>query len=232
MTGSPVLSRAVLSLRRTRGYSPEYVIHQLVADLFPDRSDRGYLYRLMRERPGGAELLVLSDLAPRALDEVPVRAWGAAVHVESKPFAPEISSGMVLDFEIRMNATRVVTDDEGRKWRRDIWDAVFSENRNDPRSPHDVYRVYLERKLHGIAEVIDARVTARRQVRARRGDNPRPISFVATNVIGVLRVVEPRQFLQLVSSGIGRAKAFGCGLLCISRPGTVLVRRYPQTRRI
>jgi CRISPR system Cascade subunit CasE len=224
---APTLTRAVLNLngqRAPHGSTREYLLHQLVADLFPDRPDRGYLFRETRPRPCGAELLVLSDVAPRDIGEIPVHPWGCAVDLASKPFEVHIASGTELDFEIRMNATRVVTGTEGGKKRRDVWDAVFQADRNDPRSPHDVYGDYLARKLAGAATVHQARVTDRGEVRALRAGR-KPISFVAANVVGALTVTDPAALLALAGAGIGRAKAFGCGLLCLSRPGTVLARR-------
>jgi hypothetical protein len=89
-----------------------------------------------------------------------------------------------------------------------------------------VYGQYLTRKLEGVAEVLDARVTERGEVQAGRGDRRDTARYVATNLIGSLRVVEPERILEVVGHGIGRAKAFGCGLLCLSRPGTMLPRRY------
>jgi CRISPR system Cascade subunit CasE len=228
------LSRVLLSLRGDRGprgSTREYLLHQLVADLFPDRPDRGYLFRETRPRPCGAELLVLSEAPPRPPEEVPVQPWGCAVDVRSKPFTPRLSAGMVLDFEARVNATREVTALDGTKKRVEIWNAVFAGDHNDPRTPHDVYREWLARKLEGAAEVDQARITERGEVRVGRGTGggrhpmDRRILFVAANVIGALRVVNPDLLIQQIAGGIGRAKAFGCGLLCLSRPGTVLRRR-------
>jgi CRISPR system Cascade subunit CasE len=237
---APTLSRAVLSLRgdrAPRGSTREYLLHQLVADLFPDRPDRGYLFRQTRERPGGAEVLVLSAEPPRPLDEVPVREWGCAVDVQSKPFAPVLRPGMALDFEVRVNATRCLARPDGRGRREEIWNVVHAAQRadpsgaRDPRSPDDVYRAWMERALAGAAEVTEARVTERGEVRARRGDprglheKDRRVLFVAANVVGSLRVADPERLVALAAAGIGRARAFGCGLLCLSRPGSVLPRR-------
>jgi CRISPR system Cascade subunit CasE len=227
------LSCIVLRLKPARGWTAEYVTHQLVADLFGDREDRGYLYRVSRERPGGVEALVLSDGAPLPAERLPVRDWGAALDVQSKPFAPELEAGQPLDFEIRVNATRVVTDPaSGKKHRTDAWEAVWRADReNSGNTPHEVYADYLRRKLAGAAEVEAARVTERQEVRARRGDRAEAVRFVATNVIGTLRVSDPVRFLEVVAGGIGREKAFGCGLLCLSAPGTVLARRHPVAAR-
>lgn len=241
-----ILSRAILHLRSdpSRRWTAEYTTHQLVADLFGDRSDRGYLYRTVQERPGGVEVLVLSPDAPLGSESLPVRSWGAAVGVESKPFAPRLTAGQVVDFEIRINATRVITDPAtGRKHRTDVWEAVWRGDPDTVLSPHEVYGEYLTRKLSGSADLIRqecdratgaeslVRLTERTEVRARRGgrgsrgDRSECVRFVAANLIGTLRVRDPEQLLAITTGGIGRAKAFGCGLLCLSAPGTVLARR-------
>ena len=225
MNDQLTLSRVSLEIRPHRSASHEYIAHQLIADLFGDREDRGYLFRVMRESRDRTEVqaLVLShglpDLAP------PPRPWGRIRSVEWKPFAPVIRPGTVLDYEIRINATKVVTQPSGVKRRTDVWDAVFAADREDSRSPHEVYAAYLQRKLEGIADILDGRVTARGQVRIRRPGQPDPITFIAANLIGTLRVSDPEALIRTVGEGIGRSKAFGCGLLCLSRPGTVLARR-------
>jgi len=217
-----------MELRITRGFTAPYIVHQLVADLVPDREGRGYLYRVTNHGQREVEALVLSEEPP--VPAPPERPWGTTVRHRSKPFDPQLGEGTVLDFEIRLNATRTVTYQEithGTKTKKrcDVWDAVLEGDRDDPRSPHDVYRSYLERKLDACAEIREARLTERGQVRARRADRKRPILFVATNLVGTLRVTEPDAFRSTLALGIGRAKAFGCGLLCLSRPGTVLARR-------
>lgn len=215
------ISRARLSYRRYRGYSAPYIVHQLVADLFAD-GDRQHLYRVTARAPGRAHVLVLSAVPPN--DGVSGHPWGSATQLETKAFDPELQRGMVLDYEIRVNATRIVTYADGKKKRKDVWDAVFEADRDDRRSPHDVYRAYLDRKLQGAARICGTRVTERGGVRAARADRRHPIQFIAANAIGSLVIEDPERFLDLVREGIGRAKAFGCGLLCLSKPGTVLVR--------
>lgn len=226
------ISRVQLEIRPHRGASQEYITHQLVADLFGDRGDRGYLYRVMSESRDRRTVtsLVLSHDPPH--EDTPERPWGAVRRVERKPFAPAIQTGALLDYEIRINATAVVTSPSGRKKRTDVWDAVFAADRNDPRTPHDVYAAYLQRKLEGVAEILDGRVTARGPVRARRPGARSPIAFIATNLIGTLRVSDPLALLETIGAGVGRSKAFGCGLLCLSRPGSVLPRRHPAEGEI
>lgn len=233
------LSQATLRISRGGGEAERrstapYLIHQAVADMFGDRDDRGYLYRVTADDPGSAQVLVLSNAPPLALAEISSPALRRAQRIESKPFDPELARYQLLDFEIRINATQVVTQPNGKKQRTDVWEAVWKADKQTPRTPHEVYGEYLQRKLEGIAELLPdadgalARVTERGEVQARRGDRNDVPRFVATNLIGTLRVTHPERFLETIGHGIGRAKAFGCGLLCISRPGTVLARRYPH----
>lgn len=225
MTPKLTISRVNLEILPQRGSSHEYIAHQLVADLFGDRDDRGYLYRVTRQSRDGRETQVLTLSRDVPTERVPERSWGRIRSVEHKPFAPIIHVGDLLDYEVRINATTVVTEESGRKRRTDVWDSVFSANRDDPRTPHDVYGAYLGRKLEGAAELLDCRVTERGQVRVRRAGSRQPITFIATNLIGTLRVLDPEALVVTVGEGVGRAKAFGCGLICLSRPGTILPRR-------
>ncbi len=225
-------SRATLQIRRGGGEherrsTAPYLIHQAVADLFGDREDRGYLFRIVGEWSGGANVLLLSDRPPIPLDELASPPHRCAVHIESKPFAPQLDPGSWVDFEIRLNATAVVTDAvTGKKQRTDVWEAIWRRNKQTSSTPHEVYGDYIRRKLGGVAEVLEARITERGEVRAQSGHRHNTPRFVTANAIGTLLITEPDGFLEVLSTGIGRAKAFGCGLLCLSRPGSILTRRH------
>lgn len=237
-TDGLVLSRATLRITRGGGAAERrstapYLVHQAVADLFGDRADRGYLYRVTGESPGEREVLILSHTPPIAPEEAGSPEHRRATAVQSKPFAPSLSPGQLLDYEIRVNATRVrrgpELDRRGklRQHRHDVWEIVWNQDRETERTPHEVYGEWLAHQLQGVADVLDTRITERGEVEARRGDRGDVPRFVTTNLIGTLRIQDPASFMEAVAKGIGRAKAFGCGLLCISRPGTVLARRYP-----
>lgn len=216
-------SRAALRLNIVRGFNATYVTHQLVADLFGDRDDRGYLYRVLSRAPREAEVLVLSDRVP-ATEPAP-RDWGAVAGVQSREYDFMPSPGQKLDYEIRINATCVVTDEQGKKSRMDVWDAAFREDRQTERTPHDVYREYLARRVGSSAKILSCRVVERGEDRAAR-EGRRPIRFISANLIGSIEIGEPQPFLEVMANGIGRSKAFGHGLICLSRPGTILPRRY------
>jgi CRISPR system Cascade subunit CasE len=79
------------------------------------------------------------------------------------------------------------------------------------------WRAWLERKLAGCADLESLLAVKRlplnfRKVQERRVGKIQPVSFQ-----GILSVQDPAAFCALISSGIGPAKAFGCGLLSLAR---------------
>jgi CRISPR system Cascade subunit CasE len=215
-----------MDFRVSRGFNALYLTHQLVADMFGDRADRGYLFRVVGGTGTTARVLVLSMSPPLAA--VPPRPWGTVSRVETRPYDVPFRTGQVVDFEVRLNATRVVTDGSGQKKRVDVWDAEFATRPSTDKSPSDLYTAYMSRQMVGAAELLAARIVGRGQrVASRPGKGS--IRFMATDCIGSLRIETPSEFISVLSRGVGRARAFGCGLLCLSRSGAVLPRRYPDT---
>ncbi len=219
---APYLSRVHLSLNVTRGFNSTYIIHQLVSDLFGDREDRGFLYRETSVRDRSADVLVLSNSKPLVKPEP--RNWGHTTRVETKPYNVLFREGQKLDYEVRINATSVKTSPSGHKKRLDVWDAIFEDDPGEDVHQSDVYGAYVTRKLDGAAVLDSCHVMERGMRTAAR--RRRGIPFVAANLMGSLTVSDPQAFLATMTAGMGRAKAFGCGLLCVSRPGTILPRRH------
>lgn len=225
------LSQAVLCVDprgAPRGMDVTYLLHQGIASLFGQYERRPYLYRVDGQSDIAYVALILSTGQP----SVPlVRTAGVMFsELATKPFDIRVAPGTLLDYEIRLNATKDVVQGVGSnatKRRTDVWEAVWGIDRNTPRTQHEVYGGYLRRRLAGVATVRTAQVTERGLLLATRpGRGRKPITVVATNVIGTLEVTDTNALVAAVRRGLGRAKAFGCGLLCLSRPGTVLPRRH------
>lgn len=233
------LSRATLSLRAggqaPRGSDESYLVHQAVADLFGDRAagDRGYLYRVTGRRGSEREVLVLSPDEPLPLERITFRPWIGVTGLESKPFAPALRAGQALDFQVRVNATRVVTfPDElteagdPKKRRFDVWDAArYAKSETTP-DPEDAYREWLGRQLKGAAEVREVGVVERGEEKPSRGMDradrrTRRIHLVFAEIVGTLVVSDPALLLEMVLSGVGRGRAFGCGLLLLWPAGSL-----------
>ncbi len=229
-TAELYLSRAVLRVdphSTARGVTVAYLLHQATADLFGQYHQRQFLYRVDAQHHDAHVALILSTHPPSSPDAP--RAPGVSLEeLATKPFEIRVAQGTMLDFEIRLNATRDLHEQSGHRSRRiDVWEAVWRADHATSATPHEVYGEYLRRKLHPTAHVHEARVTARGLVRARAGfTNRRAITHVAANVVGTLEVIDAAALTTTIQRGIGRSKAFGCGLLCLSRPGSVLPRRY------
>lgn len=169
---------------------------------------RDFLWRDM----GQGAFLVLS---PRPPDRTPLFE-----EVETTAFAPELAPGDRLDFLLRANATRTVKQEDGRRKHRDV---VMEALHPLPRGARAAARMALAQQagsawLAGQGaragfRVVQADVTAYRVVEARRG-GPR---FGVIDLGGSLEVADPVAFLARLHGGMGRAKAFGCGLMLIRR---------------
>ncbi len=210
-----------------RGATRGYLVHQAVANLFGQYDSRPYLYRSDASSLDGSEtILVLSSLLP--CKEVAHGKGLVVSSLETTIYPDSFSEGTRLDFEILLNATKDIAQTRGKRSSRiDIWESVWRSDKSTPLDPHSVYGDYLRRRLEGLARIEVARVTERKEVKVRRSIREKaPIVFVAANVIGTLTIVDPDRFRARLARGIGRSLSLGCGLMCLSRPGAVLPRRY------
>ena len=69
---------------------------------------------------------------------------------------------------------------------------------------------------HGFRVLDDLRIDAYRQHRISRGDAGR-ITLSSVDLSGTLEVTDPNLFVSALVKGVGRGKAFGCGLLLVRR---------------
>lgn len=218
---------------KARGATRSYLVHQAICDLFSSFDERPYLYRSDSGDGAVETVLVLSNVEP-VQGAQRSQAQGLQLRsLETKPFPALPPHGARLDFELRVNATKDVPVKQGSRSKRvDVWEAVWRADRETAEDPHSVYGSYLQQRLEGVAKLETVRVTERRMVKARRSlETKAPIMFVATNLIGTLTVLDAGRLRERIASGIGRSRSLGCGLLCLSRPGTVLARRYASAVR-
>ena len=184
--------------------------HRLIWSAFAGDPDarRDFLWRAM----GQGAFLVLSPHPPgaSALFEPP----------EIQPFAPDLRAGDRLAVLLRANATRTVTEPDGRKRHRDV---VMEALHPLARGARAEARMELaqeagHRWLAGQGTragftVAGAQVTAYTVVETRRR-GPR---FGVIDLEGTIEVTDPAALLTRLAAGFGRAKAFGCGLMLIRR---------------
>lgn len=166
-------------------------------------------------------------LGPRPVEESPFFL------IETKPFEPELRTGDRLSFTLRVNATvdrKIGADAEGAPIRRrsDVaMDLMQGQERDEesaaiPRADRRnaaaelAARNWLQAQgnKHGFAMLALALQGYRTMRLPRRGPNATIGVFDTT---GLVEVRDPEAFLEKLSGGFGRAKAFGCGLMLIRR---------------
>jgi CRISPR system Cascade subunit CasE len=184
--------------------SGHYGLHQLLWQLYPDNSSF-----LFREADLG-QFLVVSTNAPD-----PARFKRPVFDIESKPYDPKLRPGEALTFHLRACAA---VCREGK--RHDIVQDARKRGDARPRLEiaQDVGTAWLARKGHAHGfELLHATVDGYEQHRAIQQSSGREVQFSTLDFSGILRVLNPSALNQALTHGIGRAKAFGAGLMLVRR---------------
>ena len=193
--------------------------HHLVWSLFADDPNRHRDF-LWREMEAGL-FLILSARAPED-------RHGLFEIAEPKPFTPMLEAGDRLRFSLRANP--VVRRRHASRRRSAKHDVVMDALRSVPagdRADHRLQAVWeqghawLERQGERAGFAICAggvRVDGYDRHRISRRGGARPMSYSTLDFEGFLTVSEPGSFLAAIARGFGAAKAYGCGLMLLSRP--------------
>lgn len=146
-----------------------------------------------------------------------------------KEFAPDLRAGDRLGFALRANATRTEKTGQltanGKERKRHI-DLVMdtlppSGQRSEARmkTAQSVAQTWLAgqgaRCGFAPAHVSVEDYSVRRL--SRSGKRAKPATIGVLDMIGTLTVTDPEPFIAALARGLGRAKAFGCGLMLIRR---------------
>lgn len=193
----------------------------------PQGTDRTFLFR-RREVDGLPRFYVVSDREPVA----PSSHW----QVTSKPYAPALSAGDVLAFELRANPVVTSRNAAGKAVRHDVvmqektrllqergltkWADWSTPDR--PALSDLIQRMgaaWLQARCQRLGFALhdegSLRVEGYEQHRGKGG----VLRVSTVDFTGTLRVVDPVALQQALIIGIGHAKAFGCGLMLVRPVG-------------
>jgi CRISPR system Cascade subunit CasE len=203
-----------------------YGNHQLLWKLFPDDEERPFLFRQEDERtlasngnPRGIPLFyVLSTTEPV---DVP-----GLLQCETRPFEPKLDIGSRLHFRLRANPV-VARRREGESRSR-VHDVLMDAkkqcqqagvtNAADVQAKMDKAAVtWLMQRAEnaGFELAAQPQISGYRQHAIRR--KGQEIRFSSVDYEGVLTVSAPEQFAETLYRGLGRSRAFGCGLMLVRR---------------
>lgn len=193
----PTADRYVYSL-----LSNVYRLHQSILTAFPsgERGGGRVLFRLEPELLNGrAPLLVQSEIEPdwdKQESKEALRFSAASF----KPFQLHLAPGQKLRFRLRANPTvkregkrlALVGEESQRKWLdRHLTNDGFS--------------------LMSVVVIDEGKTTA------RRPRNGQTITILTVRYEGIVVVSDSNLAIDTVRTGLGPAKAFGCGLLSVAR---------------
>ncbi|KZN45571.1 type I-E CRISPR-associated protein Cas6/Cse3/CasE [Pseudoalteromonas luteoviolacea] len=147
-----------------------------------------------------------------------IQGWKA---VFSKGIEQQIGQGLV-QFSLRANPTVDITL-KGDKTRRH--DVLMHAKKQAQKSNVDVSeavdtaaKAWLEKKLkQGGLELLSQCIefSNYKQHKIVKNNNPKAIHLSTLDYFGVAKVTDAQKLEQALLSGVGRSKAFGCGLLLI-----------------
>jgi CRISPR system Cascade subunit CasE len=209
--------------------------HQLLWRFFPAPrgQSRDFLFR--RFDPQGERRQALYYCVSERPATSPHPAWRVATRL----YKPSVSLGDRFLFDLRVNPTQAHKRD-GKSCRDDVLmhfkKQILAERgleRWAELSPSDRPALYelADRAVrnwlgdsrpngfagrHGFCVHDDLRVDAYRQLRIARSGQM-PISLSTVDLMGTLTVTDAERFTLALLGGVGRGKAFGCGLLLVRR---------------
>lgn len=183
--------------------------HGAVEQAFPGECRR----RLWRLDPLGEKLylMILSEDTPdlSAIEE----QFGAGEPGETKSYGPlleRILPGSVWRFRLAANPTTSKVPSSGPLERGKVQAHVT------PEFQEGWLRARAEK--HGF-RLKSLQVTGSRWLRFQKGQQRRPVTLLSVVYEGILEVTDPVLFRQVLTEGIGRGKAYGQGLLTVTRGG-------------
>lgn len=205
-----------------------YTAHQLLWRLFPavESGARPFLYRQEMARgeadgvPRGQPLFyVLSDREPTPLETM--------FRLESQPFSPQLKAGDELAFRLRANPTVArVVEGRSRSQRSDVMMDAKAGFPRDQRASKECQQAMEQAALEWLQRQSSAAgfrltttpiISSYRQHELHKANNRGAIRFSSVDYAGRLVVEDPGQLIEKLAAGLGRAKAFGCGLLLVRR---------------
>ena len=186
------------------GFRDSYAWHKRIWEAFPGQPEakRNFLTRL-DDVGEGFRLLILSEEPPTRPDWCPVDGW------ESKIVSESFFQHASYQFSLLANPTRkqVVINEDGTRKKNGKRIAL--------RKREDLID-WIERKaaLHGFTVEFSSLKTIPRP-RQQLLKKKKSGTHTATEFTGTLYVNDRDKFYSAVTKGIGTAKAFGFGMLCL-----------------
>lgn len=196
------LSRVSLTGQYARNpYEHHNGLWQLLSDN-PDRK-RDFLYRVEHKQRGSVVLLVQSQRLLQSVEKASISV------LASKQWEPQFYPGQLLRFFLYANPVKTIKDGQRRKNPKGEVKSC-----RVPLIDFDEQGQWLVKRLSGAAHVLELDINSLEPIFFRKkmtvAGKIQPVRYQ-----GTLSVTQTDQFRVLLETGIGPAKAFGCGMLSL-----------------
>jgi CRISPR system Cascade subunit CasE len=213
------ITRAKLRASGTRSDRNHGPVWSLFAGLAEGAGAESRDFQFREDEP---DMFVIVSKRP---PEDPDRLWS----LESKPYEPALAVGCRLGFSLRANPAMALPQPGEKRGKR--VDAVMhakSKLDDDARNAFGkdeaaiVGLDWLIKRGPGIGVEFDAGAcgaTGYSHVRIPRPKREKTIEFSEIEFSGAFTVTDPDKLRAALFNGIGKAKAYGCGLMLVREPG-------------
>lgn len=201
-----------------------YFEHQLIWSFLPkdEAAQRDFLYR-RDDSQAVPFFYLLSQRKPMVENDL--------FHCQTRVFAPQLHSGDCLNFSLRANAVKShKAQDTNRRVRSDIVKAkTLDYEQHSPDAMPSLAQIRYDagcewltaqgekKGFKVLSMTVENHVLHHFSASDKAKDDQKQF-FASMDYQGVLQVTDPTVFMQeALVSGLGRSKAFGCGLLLIRR---------------
>ncbi len=175
------------------------------------------LWRLDNPERHRLDLYLVSPVPPSLEAIVDQAGWPSQPvwrTTEYNRFLNKLESGQLWMFRLRANPIKSIRPEGGGRGQR-VPLARVDEQVTWLTSRSEAHGFTLAQGEHGP----NLRVTERRTERFRRGGPGGSSVTLATAAFeGVLEVVDPGRLRESLTTGIGTAKGYGCGLMTLAKP--------------
>lgn len=188
-------------------HSNPYEIHRALWKLFPEdaEANRDFLFRVEQAERTSAAILMQSVREPEI-------STSAARILACREYPMSLQTGQRLRFMLVANPVKMINDEGGRK------NAEGEPKKcRVPLVRDEDQRAWIERKFQEAASLESLVIDPVFPLRFRKSREDRAGKIQLVSFQGLLSVKEPESLAELVQTGVGPAKAFGCGLLSLAR---------------
>lgn len=183
-------------------------LHREIWKLFPDRPDdkRDFLFRVENLGRREPQKILLQSIKKPIPNKTSLITLIDTYEVEKGKLKKNMYEGKLLRFLIRANPTKRIKDESKTRNQGRVRVPLIDENE---------MKAWLSRQLEDSAKLREVMIAGQNLLYFRKGPHAGKTATVTFS--GLLEVADSGLLLERMKSGIGPAKAFGCGLLSLAK---------------